>query len=193
MPTYRVFVGVTGASGVIYGVKLLEMLKRVGAELHLSMSRAAERVLRQETEYTPEEVKAMADYFWDEGDLEAPPASGSFRLDAVAVVPCSTKTLAAIAHGLSMNLITRAAEVALKERRRLVLVVRESPLSLVHIRNMELATAAGAVVMPAAPPFYGRPKTVEELVEFFVGRIMDAMGIGHDLIRRWGTWRLRQG
>lgn len=185
--------GITGASGVIYGVKLLEMLRKVGAELHLSMSSTAERVLRHETEYTPEEVRAMADYFWDERDLEAPPASGSFRLDAVAVVPCSTKTLAAIAHGMSTNLITRAAEVALKERRRLVLVVRESPLSLVHIKNMELATAAGAVVMPAAPPFYGRPKTLEELVEFFVGRVMDAMGIRHDLIRRWGTWRLRQG
>lgn len=188
----RVFVGITGASGVIYGVRLLTALRRLGAEVHLSVSRTAWRIIGEEVGLGEQEVKALADYYWDEDDLGAPPASGSFKLDATAIVPCSTKTLAAIANGLTLNLITRAAEVALKERRRLVLVIRESPLSLVHIRNMELAASAGAIIMPASPPFYGKPKTLEELVDFFVGRVLDAMGIEHDLIRRWGVDRLTE-
>ncbi|MFN3804524.1 MAG: UbiX family flavin prenyltransferase [Pyrobaculum sp.] len=186
MSTFRVFLGVTGASGAIYGVKVLELLKKVGAEVHLSVSKTAERVLQLETDYDVAYLKSLADYFWEETDLSAPPASGSFAIDAVAVVPCSTKTLAAIAHGLSLNLIVRAAEVGLKERRRVVLVVRESPLSLVHIRNMELATLAGAVVMPAAPGFYTRPKSIEELVATFAGRVLDALGVRHGLTPRWG-------
>ena len=169
----KVFVGITGASGVIYGVKVLELLRRAGVEIHLSVSKTAEKVIKLETDYDVQYVKSLADYIWDEGDLSAPPASGSFGIDAVAVVPCSTKTLAAIANGFSVNLIVRAAEVGLKERRRVVLVVRESPLSLVHIRNMELATMAGAVVMPAAPGFYTRPKTIDDLVTTFAGRVLD--------------------
>ncbi|MFN7106332.1 MAG: UbiX family flavin prenyltransferase, partial [Pyrobaculum sp.] len=180
------FLGITGASGAIYGVKVLELLKKVGAEVHLSISKTGEKVLQLETEYDVAYLKSLADYVWDETDLSAPPASGSFGIDGVAVVPCSTKTLAAIAHGLSLNLIVRAAEVGLKERRRVVLVVRESPLSLVHIKNMELATVAGAVVMPAAPGFYTRPKTIEDLAATFAGRVLDALGVRHDLTARWG-------
>lgn len=175
----KVFVGITGASGVIYGVKVLELLKKTGVEIHLSISKAAERVFKLETDYDIDYVKSLANYVWDEYDVAAPPASGSFGIDAVAVVPCSTKTLAAIANGVTINLITRAAEVGLKERKRVVLVIRESPLSLVHIRNMELATLAGAIVMPAAPGFYTRPKTLEELVTTFAGRVLDALGIKH--------------
>ncbi|RFA94613.1 UbiX family flavin prenyltransferase [Pyrobaculum aerophilum] len=181
----RVFLGITGASGVIYGVKVLELLKKAGVEIHLSISKTAERVMRLETDYDVEEVKSLADYVWDEHDMTAPPASGSYPIDAVAIVPCSTKTLAAIANGITLNLITRAAEVGLKERRRVVLVIRESPLSLVHIRNMELATMAGAIVMPAAPGFYTRPKTLEELVTTFAGRVLDALGVKHSFTPRW--------
>ncbi|MGC8583723.1 MAG: UbiX family flavin prenyltransferase [Thermoproteus sp.] len=188
----RIFVGVTGASGAVYAVRLLEHLRKLNVEVHLSVSRTAWKIVKHEVGLDKDSVISLADYYWEEDDLEAPPASGSFKIDAVAVVPCSTKTLAAIANGLTTNLITRAAEVALKERRRLVLVVRESPLSLVHIRNMELATAAGAVVMPAAPPFYHKPKTLEELIDFFVGRILDVLGLEHDFIRRWGNDRLRK-
>ncbi|MEM4650532.1 MAG: UbiX family flavin prenyltransferase [Pyrobaculum sp.] len=183
----KVFVGITGASGVIYGVKVLELLRRAGVEIHLSVSKTAEKVIKLETDYDVQYVKSLADYIWDEGDLSAPPASGSFGIDAVAVVPCSTKTLAAIANGFTVNLIVRAAEVGLKERRRVVLVVRESPLSLVHIRNMELATMAGAVVMPAAPGFYTRPKTIEDLVTTFAGRVLDLLGVKHNFTPRWGA------
>jgi 4-hydroxy-3-polyprenylbenzoate decarboxylase len=183
----KVFVGITGASGVIYGVKVLELLHRAGVEIHLSVSKTAEKVIKLETDYDVQYVKSLADYIWDEGDLSAPPASGSFGIDAVAVVPCSTKTLAAIANGFTVNLIVRAAEVGLKERRRVVLVVRESPLSLVHIRNMELATMAGAVVMPAAPGFYTRPKTIDDLVTTFAGRVLDLLGVKHDFTPRWGA------
>ncbi|MFZ8807815.1 MAG: UbiX family flavin prenyltransferase [Pyrobaculum sp.] len=183
----KVFVGITGASGVVYGVKVLELLRRAGVEIHLSVSKTAEKVIKLETDYDVQYVKSLADYIWDEGDLSAPPASGSFGIDAVAVVPCSTKTLAAIANGFTVNLIVRAAEVGLKERRRVVLVVRESPLSLVHIRNMELATMAGAVVMPAAPGFYTRPKTIEDLVTTFAGRVLDLLGVKHNFTPRWGA------
>jgi 4-hydroxy-3-polyprenylbenzoate decarboxylase len=183
----KVFVGVTGASSIIYGVKVLELLRRAGVEIHLSVSKIAEKVIKLETDYDVQYVKSLADYIWDEGDLSAPPASGSFGIDAVAVVPCSTKTLAAIANGFSVNLIVRAAEVGLKERRRVVLVVRESPLSLVHIRNMELATMAGAVVMPAAPGFYTRPKTIDDLVTTFAGRVLDLLGVKHNFTPRWGA------
>jgi 4-hydroxy-3-polyprenylbenzoate decarboxylase len=183
----KVFVGITGASGVIYGIKVLELLRRAGVEIHLSVSKTAEKVIKLETDYDVQYVKSLADYIWDEGDLSAPPASGSFGIDAVAVVPCSTKTLAAIANGFTVNLIVRAAEVGLKERRRVVLVVRESPLSLVHIRNMELATMAGAVVMPAAPGFYTRPKTIDDLVTTFAGRVLDLLGVKHNFTSRWGA------
>jgi 4-hydroxy-3-polyprenylbenzoate decarboxylase len=182
----RVFLGITGASGVIYGIKVLELLRKAGVEVHLSISKTAEKVIRLETDYDAQYVKSLADYVWPEDDLTAPPASGSFGIDAVAVVPCSTKTLAAIANGITINLITRAAEVGLKERRRVVLVVRESPLSLVHIRNMELATMAGAVVMPAAPGFYTKPKSIDELVTTFAGRVLDVLGIKHNFTPRWG-------
>ncbi|MEL9989847.1 MAG: UbiX family flavin prenyltransferase [Thermoproteus sp.] len=186
----RVFVGITGASGVIYGIRLLEFLRKLGVEVHLSVSKTAWRIIAHEVGRDRSYVESLADYYWEEDDLEAPPASGSFKLDGVVVVPCSTKTLAAIANGLTTNLITRAAEVALKERRKLVLVVRESPLSLIHLRNMELVASAGAVVMPAAPPFYHKPKTVDDLVDFMVGRILDVLGIEHNFTYRWGGERL---
>ena len=186
----RVFVGITGASGVIYGVRLVEELSRRGVEVHVSITPTAERIIRQEMELDPGHVRRLARYYWEYDDLEAPPASGSFPLDAVVIAPCSTRTLAAVAHGISDNLITRAAEVALKERRRLVLLIREAPLSAVHIRNMLIAARAGAVVMPASPPFYHRPRTIDDLVNAVVGRLMDIIGVGNELAPRWGLDRL---
>ncbi|CCC81692.1 UbiX family flavin prenyltransferase [Thermoproteus tenax] len=186
----RTFVGITGASGVIYGVRLLQALKRHGVEVHLSVSRTAWDIIRHELGVERDYVLSLADYYWEEHDMGAPPASGSFPLDAVVIAPCSTKTLAAIANGLTLNLIIRAAEVALKERRKLVLLIREMPLSLVHIKNMQLAAEAGAVIMPASPPFYHRPKTIDDLIDFVVGRILDIIGVRHNDIYRWGVERL---
>jgi len=186
----RIFVGITGASGVIYGVRLIEELSKLGVEVHVSFTPTAERIIAHELGVDPASVKRLAKYYWNYDDLEAPPSSGSFPLDAVVVAPCSTKTLAAIAHGISDNLITRVAEVALKERRKLILLIRETPLSLVHIRNMLMVTKAGGVIMPASPPFYHRPRTIDDLVNAVVGRLMDLIGVENRLAPRWGVDRL---
>ena len=182
----RVVVGITGASGVIYGVRLIEALNRLGVETHLIISRTAEKILRYEVGLGVKDLEGYVKQVYSEDQLDAPVASGSFKFKAMAIAPCSTKTLAAIAHGLSINLITRAAEVALKERRRLILLIREAPYSLVHIRNMELATLAGAIIMPASPPFYGKPRTIDDLVNAVVGRVLELMGIENRLYPVWG-------
>ena len=182
----RVVVGITGASGVIYGVRLIEALNRLGVETHLIISRTAEKILKYEVGLGVKDLEGYVKQVYSEDQLDAPVASGSFKFKAMAIAPCSTKTLAAIAHGLSINLITRAAEVALKERRRLILLIREAPYSLVHIRNMELATLAGAIIMPASPPFYGRPRTIDDLVNAVVGRVLELMGIENRLYPVWG-------
>jgi 4-hydroxy-3-polyprenylbenzoate decarboxylase len=184
----RFIVGITGASGVIYGVRFLEAIKRYASdsEVHLVISNAAVRVLRHELGLDREYIARLADRVYGEDELDAPIASGSFRHDGMVIIPCSMKTLASIAHGIADNLITRAADVALKERRKLILVIRETPLNLVHIRNMELVTLAGAIVMPASPAFYHRPRSIDDLVNFIVGRVLDLLGIENDLYSRWG-------
>ncbi|MCG2887557.1 MAG: UbiX family flavin prenyltransferase [Vulcanisaeta sp.] len=184
----RFIVGITGASGVIYGVRFLEAIKRYASdsEVHLVISNAAVRVLRHELGLDREYIVRFADRVYGEDELDAPIASGSFRHDGMVIIPCSMKTLASIAHGIADNLITRAADVALKERRKLILVIRETPLNLVHIRNMELVTLAGAIVMPASPAFYHRPRSIDDLVNFIVGRVLDLLGIENDLYSRWG-------
>jgi 4-hydroxy-3-polyprenylbenzoate decarboxylase len=184
----RFIVGITGASGVIYGVRFLEAIKHYASdsEVHLVISNAAVRVLRHELGLDREYIARLADRVYGEDELDAPIASGSFRHDGMVIIPCSMKTLASIAHGIADNLITRAADVALKERRKLILVIRETPLNLVHIRNMELVTLAGAIVMPASPAFYHRPRSIDDLVNFIVGRVLDLLGIENDLYRRWG-------
>jgi len=181
-------VAMTGASGVIYGVRLIQVLKKVApdAEVHLVISESAKKVIRHEVEVNPDDLLRFADRWYREDDMEAPIASGSFRFKSMAIVPCSMKTLASIASGISDNLIVRAADVALKERRRLILMIRETPLSLVHIENMEKVTRAGAIVMPASPGFYHKPKTIQDIVDFMVGRILDLMGVEHKMIKRWG-------
>ena len=176
----------TGASGAIYGLRLVRALKRLGHEVHLIVSKWGADTLKHETGVTTEELGAEVDKVYDESDLSAGPASGSFHMDSMAIVPCSMKTLAGIAHGYADNLIARAADCCLKERRTVVLVPRETPLNLIHIRNMELVTEAGAIVLPASPAFWHRPDTVEELVDSIVDRILVHM---HVLAKTTLEWK----
>ncbi len=181
----RVFVGMTGASGAIYGVKLIKALKKAGHEIHLVVSQWGEKTLTYETEESKTSLANDVYKIYDENDLTAGPASGSFHLDAVVVVPCSMKTLAGIAHGYADNLISRAADCALKEREKLILVPRESPLNLIHIRNMERVTEAGAIIIPASPAFWHKPKTIDELVDSIVDRILSHINSERDSTVVW--------
>jgi len=184
----RVVVGISGASGVIYGIRLLEVLRGVDdVEVHLVISKAGKRTVVLETDRSVEEVEALADRVYRAGDIAAAVASGSFKTSAMVVVPCSMKTLSGIANSYADNLLIRAAEVTLKDRRRLVLVPRETPLHLGHLRLLVRVAEMGAVVMPPAPAFYHRPETVEEIVDQTVNRILDLLDIEleDDLVRRW--------
>ncbi len=181
----RVLVCLTGASGAIYGVRLLRALKAEGHEVHLIVSKWGEETLKYETEMGGETLSREADFFYSENDLAAGPASGSFPIDAMVVIPCSMKTLAGIAHGYADNLIARAADCSLKERRKLVLVPRESPLNLIQIRNMAAVTEAGAIVIPASPAFWAKPKTIEELVDSVVERVLAHLGVPQDSAAKW--------
>ena len=183
----RLIVGLTGSSGVIFGVRLLEVLKPIpDIETHLILSKGAELTLRLETEKSPAEVKALAEVVHNPRNLAASISSGSFPVFGMAVVPCSMKSLAQIALSLGDNLLARAADVSLKERRRLVLVPRETPLHLGHLRHMTAITEMGGVILPPMPAFYHAPKTIMDLVDQTVGKVLDQFEIEHDLFRRWG-------
>jgi 4-hydroxy-3-polyprenylbenzoate decarboxylase len=184
--TDRLVVGITGASGAVYGIRLLECLRALPVEVHLIISRWARVTIEHETSYTYSQVKDLADEVHGENDQAAAISSGSFPTRGMIIAPCSTKTLAAVASGYSHNLIGRAADVTLKERRPLVLVPRESPLSAIHLENMLRLTRAGAVVLPASPGFYHRPASIAELVDFIVARVLDQLGIENTLAPRWG-------
>jgi 4-hydroxy-3-polyprenylbenzoate decarboxylase len=179
----EIVIGISGASGVGYGIRLLQVLQ--GSVVHLVMTDSARKIIKVETNFSPEDVEDLADHVYAEDDFTAPIASGSYRFDAMVIIPCSMKTLAGVASGMSDNLIGRSAEICLKDRRRLVIVPRETPLSLIQLRNMVSVTEAGAVVLPACPAFYSRPQNLEDLFDVLVGRVLDSIGVENNLYPRW--------
>ena len=188
----RLVVAITGATGAVYGVRLLQHLSSTpGIETHLVVSDAAVLTLHQETGLQRREVEALAHVVHKNRDIGAAIASGSFQSDGMIIAPCSMKTLASVALGISDNLIARAADVVLKERRRLVLMVRETPFNLAHLRNMTLVTEMGGIVFPPLPSFYHKPASIEEMVDHTVGRVIDLFGVEHALAPRWAG--MKQG
>ena len=182
----RVVVGITGASGIPYGIRLLEVLREFDVEVHLTCSPSASLVNKHEGDGRSwDEVLALADIVHDNGNLAASIASGSFKAKAMAIVPCSGTTLGKLAAGISDNLVTRAALVMLKERRQLILVPRETPLSTIYIDNMLKLSNAGAIIAPASPAFYNKPKTLDDNVNFIVGRVLDLLGYDSEIFSRW--------
>lgn len=182
----RLIVAITGATGVVYGVRLLQLLRELpGIESHLMISDAGVLNLHQELEMRRKQVEALADVVHNVRDIGASIASGSFQSDGMIIAPCSMKTLASVAHGLSDNLIARAADVVLKERRRLVLMVRETPFNLAHLRNMTSVTEMGGIIFPPLPGFYHRPQSIAEMVDHTLGRVLDLFAIEHALTPRW--------
>jgi len=181
----RYLLSIGGASGSIYGIKLLEELKKTENEIHLIVSNGGKDIIKQETEISFEEFKNKADFYYENDDLFAGPASGSFQIDAMIIVPCSMKTLSAIANGYGNTLSSRAASCILKEEKKLILVIRETPLDLPGIKNMLSAKQSGATILPAMPGFYHKPESIDDLVDFIVGKILDQLKINHTLYKRW--------
>jgi len=184
-PRKRLIVGISGASGAIYGIRLLQLLKETDVETHLIVSRTARVTIATETDLNTGEVEALADVVHSNQDLGAACSSGSFQTLGMVIAPCSVKTMAEIATGVTANLISRAADVALKERRRVVLMLRETPLHLGHIRSMAAVTEAGAIVYPPVPAFYSKPQNLTEMVDHSLGRVLDLFGLDVDIVRRW--------
>ncbi len=182
----RIVVAISGASGAVYGVRLLQLLHELpGVQTHLTVSEAGWLNVQQELDMPRASVEALADVVYPVHDVGAALASGSFRCDGMVVAPCSMRTLAAVAHGMSDNLITRAADVMLKERRKLILMVRETPLNLAHLRNMTSVTEMGGIIFPPVPGFYHRPQTIAEMVDHSVSRVMDLLGLPQINAPRW--------
>lgn len=182
----RLVVAITGASGVVYGIRALEVLQKLQVETHLIMSEWGAKNVKIETDKTVDYVRSLATRHYEDDNMAAPMSSGSFRTDGMVVIPCSMKTLASVANAFDDSLVSRAAGVCLKERRKLVLVPRETPLSKIHLENMARLADAGAVILPAMPGFYHRPKTMEEMIDHVVGKALDQFNIDHGLFRRWG-------
>ncbi|WP_367344216.1 UbiX family flavin prenyltransferase [Methanomethylovorans sp.] len=181
----EIVVGISGASGSIYGIRLLEILSKMDIVTHLVITRSARQIIEIETDYSVVEVEDMASYVYEESEFTAPIASGSYRFHGMIVAPCSMKTVGSIANGMSDNLLERTADVCLKERRRLVVVPRETPLNEIHLENMIKLTKAGAIVMPACPGLYSKPKSIDDLVNTIAGRALDLAGIDNDIYKRW--------
>ena len=186
----RLIIGITGATGAIYGIRMLQVLRTLPeVETHLVISRAAEQVITHETELTLQQVREMSDVTYNVKDIAASISSGSYPVEGMIIAPCSIKTLSAVATSLSLDLLSRAADVTLKEGRRLVLVVREAPLHLGHLRLMAQAAEMGAIIVPPVPAFYNFPKTVDDIINHTVGRILDLFHIDVDLVKRWEGMR----
>ena len=182
----RLVIGLSGASGVAYGIRMLEACRELGIESHLVMTKPAEMTIGYETELSPRQVAAKADYSYAIGDIAAPIASGSFKTKGMIVAPCSVRTMSEIATGVTTSLLTRAADVMLKERRPLVLMVRETPLHLGHLRSMTALAEMGAIILPPVPAFYAEPRTLSDLVDQMVGRALDLFGYDWPDVKRWG-------
>ncbi|MEW6592311.1 MAG: UbiX family flavin prenyltransferase [Candidatus Hadarchaeota archaeon] len=185
----RLVVAVTGSSGVVYGARFLEACRDVGIETELIVSKAAEILIRHEMGKNASALKKLAKKVHEPDDLSAPVASGSYKTDGMVVIPCSMKTLGAIANGIADNLITRAADVTLKQERKLVIVPRETPLNLIHLENMAKLRRAGATILPAMPAFYHKPENISDFVDFVVGRALEMFGVEHRLYKKWGGGR----
>ncbi|MEM2843627.1 MAG: UbiX family flavin prenyltransferase [Candidatus Bathyarchaeia archaeon] len=181
----RLIIGISGASGTIYAIKLLEALKEMNIETHLIISKAAEEIIKFENELLKEDLIKLASRFYEINDLKASITSGSYKTDGMIIVPCSMKTLAGVASGYADNLILRAADVTLKEKRPLVLVVRETPLNLIHLENMLKAAKAGAIILPASPAFYHKPKAIPDLVNYIVGKILGIFNLPYKFKVEW--------
>ena len=182
----RLVVGITGASGVIYGIRLLEVLSTMkDIETHLVISEAGELNIKYETEWKIEDIKSLANFSYDISDIGARLASGSFKRDGMIVAPCTVKTMSALANSYNENLLIRAGDVTLKEGKKLVLVVREAPLHIGHIRNMERLAEMGAVIFPPVPAFYHKPQTIQDIIDHTVGKVLDIFDIEHNLFQRW--------
>lgn len=182
----RLVVGLSGASGVAYGIRLLEALRELGVESHLVMSKAAEMTIGYETPLTPKDVAANADHVYAVGDIAASIASGSFKTRGMVIAPCSVRTMSEIATGVTSSLLTRAADVTLKERRPLILLVRETPLHLGHLRTLVALAEMGAIILPPVPAFYAEPHTISDIVDQMTGRMLDLLGYDWPKVKRWG-------
>jgi 4-hydroxy-3-polyprenylbenzoate decarboxylase len=183
--TARLIVGISGASGTIYGVRLLELLRKAEIETHLVMSRSAEMTLAYETDFKPKDVRALASVHYAVTDIGAAISSGSFPTMGMIIAPCSIRTMSEIASGVTASLLSRAADVVLKEKRRLVLAIRETPLHVGHLRSMTVLAEIGAVMAPIVPAFYNRPRTVDDIVNHTCGRLLDLFGIDTGIVKRW--------
>lgn len=184
-----IIIGITGATGAIYGIRLLEVLaSHKDIDTHLVISEAGEKIITYETQWRISDIRKLASHSYDIGDNSAPISSGSFLWDGMIIAPCTVKTMSALAGSYSENLMVRAGDITLKERRKLVLMVRETPLHLGHLRNMERLTEMGAIIMPPMPAFYHQPQTIQDIVDHTIGKILDIFNIKHDLFRRWSGY-----
>jgi 4-hydroxy-3-polyprenylbenzoate decarboxylase len=184
-PANRIIVGISGASGIVYGVRMLEALKKAGVETHLVVSKAAEMTLAYELDIKAKDLREMADVYHPQGDIGASISSGSFPTLGMVIAPCSIRTMSEIATGVTGSLMSRAADVVLKERRRLVLAIRETPLHTGHLRTMLQLSEMGAIIAPVMPAFYNRPQSLDDIVNHSVGRMLDLFGIDADFVKRW--------
>jgi flavin prenyltransferase len=187
----RLVVGITGSSGILYGIRMLEALKRHKVDVHLIMSEWAIKCLKLETDFDLKYVRSLVKIFFEDSNMAASVSSGTYKTDGMIVIPCSMKTLSSIANGYEETLVARAAGVTIKESRKIVIVPRETPLTSIHLENMLKVSRSGVVVLPAMPGFYNKPKSINDLLNHVVGKCLDQFGIEHDLFRRWGASKPR--